>query len=502
MDSSPRVSAATAPVPPAPAPTGSSLTELSRKEIVELAKKHGIKANLKSSLIVAELQKLSEFGKDGVIADAKDSSNSIGAAADALSSAREDSSSGLAEVNGNIDAVVLENGSPPKSALSSRDDSQARSGKEVGTTCVAAGKNGSASGTSTEATAPTAATSPSPQKGKKASTTGSGSSIPAWKVASRDFRANNNKSASSAAAAFGHTTSPIKSRLPPPPVPPAPPAFKANTKRQKDLPLSPRNQAQMAKYRERQQIARRELDAPPQAAFGHASHDTQSRVPPSPAKEKVVPFKANTKKQKVMELSERNKRQMEKFRERQRMARSGETKKAAFGHGTQTTKSRIPLGTAPNGSGGGGGSTSGGDASTMDDTSSLASASSSQSSSTAGVKGKKKAVPAWKVASRDFRRKPAAAQAAGQAKSTAAAFGHGVSETKSRVPIYTPSSSGGDDDKETVKAFRANTRKLKTMEMTERNRKQMEKFRKRQMAGREERMKKAAQEKEIMCSRD
>ena len=448
---------------------------------------------------MAELQKLSEFGKDGVIADPKDS-NSIGAAADAPPSATEGNASGLAEVNGNIDAAVIENGSLPKSALSSRDDSdsEALSGEEVGTTCVAAGKKGSG----TEATAPTAATSPSPKKGKKTPTTGSGSNIPAWKVASRDFRANKNKSSSSAAAAFGHTTSPTKSRLPPPPALPAPPAFKANTKRQKDLPLSPRNQAQMAKYRERQQIARRELDAPPQAAFGHASHDTQSRVPPSPAKEKVVPFRANIKKQKVMELSERNKRQMEKFRERQRMARSGETKKAAFGHGTQTTKSRIPLGTAPNGSGNGCGSTSGGDASTMDDTSSLASASSSQSSSTAGVKSKKKAVPAWKVASRDFRRKPAAAQAAGQAKSTAAAFGHGVSETKSRVPISTPSSSGGDDDKETVKAFRANTRKLKTMEMTERNRKQMEKFRQRQMAGREERMKKAAQEKEIMCSRD
>lgn len=378
MDSSPSVVSATAT---APAPTGSSLNDLSRKDLIDLAKKHGIKANLKSSLIVAELQKLPEF-EESTIGDAKDSNSS------------------------------------------------------------------------------------------------------------------------SAAAAFGHTTSPTKSRLPPPPAPPAPPAFKASTKRQKDLPLSPRNQAQMAKHRERQQIARRELDAPPQAAFGHASHDTQSRVPSSPAKEKVAPFKANTKKQKVMELSERNKRQMEKFRERQRMARSGEAKKAAFGHGTQTTKSRIPLGTAPNGSSGnGGGSTSGGGASTMDDATSLASASSSQSSSTAGVKSKKKAVPAWKVASRDFRRKPAA-QAAVQAKSTAAAFGHGVSETKSRVPISAPTSSGGDDDKETVQAFRANTRKLKTMEMTERNRKQMEKFRQRQMAGREERMKKAALEKEIMCSRD
>ena len=488
----------------APAPTGSGLADLSRKDIVDLAKKHGIRANQKSSLIVAELQKLSDFEDGGIVdnADAKDS-NSIGAAAaDAPpSAATRGDASGLSEVNGNIDAAVLENGSPSKSVVSPRDDSEAPSGKEGGTTCVAAGKQGSAPGTtrSTEATAPTAATSPSPKKGKKAPATGSGSNIPAWKAASRDFRTNHKKSSSSTGAAFGHTTSPTKSRLPPPPAPPAPPAFKANTKRQKDLPLSPRNQAQMAKYRERQQIARRELDAPPQAAFGHASQDTQSRVPLSPAKEKVAPFKANTKKQKVMELSERNQRQMEKFRERQRMARSGETKKAAFGHGTQTTKSRIPLGTAANG---GGGSTSGGDASAMDDTSSLASASSSQSSSTAGVKSKKKAVPAWKVASRDFRRKPAAAQAAGQAKSTAAAFGHGVSETKSRVPISTPSSSGGDNDKETVKAFRANTRKLKTMEMTERNRKQMEKFRQRQMAGREERMKKAAQEKEIMCSRD
>ena len=488
----------------APAPTGSSLADLSRKDIVELAKKHGIRANQKSSLIVAELQKLPEFEDGGIVdnADAKDL-NSIGAAAaDAPpSAATGGDASGLSEVNGNIDAAVLENGSPSKSVVSPRGDSEAPSGN--GTTCVAAGKQGSAPGTtSTKATAPTAATSPSPKKGKNAPATGSGSNIPAWKAASRDFRTNHKKSSSSAGAAFGHTTSPTKSRLPPPPAPPAPPAFKANTKRQKELPLSPRNQAQMAKYRERQQIARRELDAPPQAAFGHASHDTQSRVPPSPAKEKVAPFKANTKKQKVMELSERNQRQMEKFRERQRMARSGESKKAAFGHGTQTTKSRVPLGTAPNGRGGGGNNPSGGDASTMDDTSSLASASSSQSSSTAGMKSKKKAVPAWKVASRDFRRKPAAAQAAGQAKSTAAAFGHGVSETKSRVPISTPFSSGGDGDKETVKAFRANTRKLKTMEMTERNRKQMEKFRQRQMAGREERMKKAAQEKEIMCSRD
>jgi len=296
----------------------------------------------------------------------------------------------------------------------------------------------------------------------------------------------------------------------PPPAPPAPPAFKASTKRQKDLPLSPRNQAQMTKYRERQQIARRELDAPPQAAFGHASQDTHSRVPPSTTKEKVAPFKANTKKQKAMELSDRNKRQMEKFRERQMLARTGETKKAAFGHGTQATKSRTPLGTAPNGSLGGGG---GSDGSTLDDASSFVSASSSQSSSTAGigaagaVKGnKKKAVPAWKVASRDFRRTKNAgvtAQAIGPAKSAAVAFGHGVSETKSRLPTTT-SSSGGEDEKETAKTFRfrANTRKLKTMEMTERNRKQMEKFRQRQMAGREERMKKAALEKEIMCSRD
>ena len=470
---------------PAPASAGiSSLSELSRKDLIDLAKRHGIKANQKSSLIVAELQELTEFKDDGgIIADAAaaaaQDSNSIGAK-DAPPSVTDGNSSGLIEVSGNVDAAVpvVENGTPQKAAVSSCDDSEAPS----------------ASG---------GATSPTPKKGKKTSTTGgdSSSSIPAWKAASRDFRANSKKSSSSSAA-FGHTTTPTKSRLPPPPAPPAPQAFKANTKRQKDLPLSPRNQAQMVKYRERQQIARREVEAPPQAAFGHASQDTQSRVPPSTAKEKVVPFKANTKKQKVMELSERNKRQMEKFRERQRMARSGETKKAAFGHGTQTTKSRIPLGTAPNGSGNGGGSTSGGDASTMDDTSSLASASSSQSSSAAGAKSKKKAVPAWKVASRDFRRKPAAAQAAGQAKSTAAAFGHGVRETKSRVPISTPSSSGGDDDKETVKAFRANTRKLKTMEMTERNRKQMEKFRQRQMAGREERMKKAAQEKEIMCSRD
>lgn len=436
---------------PAPvAAAGRRLADLSRKDIVELAKTHGIKANQKSSLIVAALQALPEFE------DADDDSNSP---IDAVSAAAGGGAEGEP--------------APPSAAA-----------------------------------AAAAVTSPSPNKEKNATSAG--------KIASRA----NKKAASSragAAPAFGHTTTPTKSRLPPPPAPPAPPAFRANTKRQKELPLSPRNQAQMAKYRERQQIARKELDAPPQAAFGHAPQDTHSRVPPSTAKEEVVPFKANTKKLKAMELSDRNKRQMEKFRERQKQARTGETKKAAFGHGTLSTKSRIPLGTAaPNGSVDvGGGDVGGGDGSTVDDVASSVSTSSSLSSSTAGAgagaagapKGRKKAVPAWKVASRDFRRKNnagVAAQGIGSTKSASgtAAFGHGVCQTKSRLPTTTTtttSSAGGKDGKETAKAFRANTRKLKTMEMTERNRKQMEKFRQRQVAGREERMKKAALEKEIMC---
>ena len=435
---------------PAPvAAAGRRLADLSRKDLVELAKTHGIKANQKSSLIVAALhvRALPEFE------DADDDSNSP---IDAVSAAAGGGAEGEP--------------APPSAAA-----------------------------------AAAAVTSPSPNKGKNATSAG--------KIASRaNKKAAAASSPAGAAAAFGHTTTPTKSRLPPPPAPPAPPAFRANTKRQKELPLSPRNQAQMAKYRERQQIARKELDAPPQAAFGHAPQDTHSRVPPSTAKEEVVPFKANTKKLKAMELSDRNKRQMEKFRERQKQARTGETKKAAFGHGTLSTKSRIPLGTAaPNGSVDGGG-----DGSTVDDVASSVSTSSSLSSSTAGAgaagapKGRKKAVPAWKVASRDFRRKNnagVAAQGIGSTKSAAgtAAFGHGVCQTKSRLPTTTTtttSSAGGEDGKETAKAFRANTRKLKTMEMTERNRKQMEKFRQRQVAGREERMKKAAQEKEIMCSRD
>ena len=423
---------------PAPvAAAGRRLADLSRKDIVELAKTHGIKANQKSSLIVAALRALPEFE------DADDDSNSP---IDAVSAAAGGGAEGEP--------------APPSAAA-----------------------------------AAAAVTSPSPNKGKNATSAG--------KNASR-AKKNAASSPAGAAAAFGHTTTPTKSRLPPPPAPPAPPAFRANTKRQKELPLSPRNQAQMAKYRERQQIARKELDAPPQAAFGHAPQDTHSRVPPSTAKEEVVPFKANTKKLKAMKLSDRNKRQMEKFRERQKQARTGETKKAAFGHGTLSTKSRIPLGTAaPNGSV----DVGGGDGSTVDDVASSVSTSSSTAGAGAGAagapKGRKKAVPAWKVASRDFRRKNnagVAAQGIGSTKSAAgtAAFGHGVCQTKSRLPTTT-SSAGGEDGKETVKASRASTRRLKTMEMTERNRKQMEKFRQRQVAGREERMKKAAQEKEIMC---
>jgi hypothetical protein len=420
---------------PAPAPI---LSDLPRKDLVEMAKRHGIKANQKSSLIIAELQALSEF-EDCIVVAGEESNDGA-----TPPSASGGVSSGVIDPHDNASRAAFGNSSLQRSG---------------------------------------AATAPSPRKGEKSTATSS--SIPAWKAASCDFRSDKKPTAPAAAAAFGRTTSPTKSRLPPPPAPPAPPAFKANTRRQKDLPLSPRNRAQMAKFRERQQIARRELDAPPQAAFGHASRDTQSRIPPVATKEKVAPFKANTRKQKVMELSDRNQRQMEKFRERQRLARSGETKKAAFGHGTQTTQSRIPLGTEPNGSRSSSGGGGGGDDPSL--------ASSSSAADASGAKSKKNAVPAWKVASRDFRRKPAA-------QGSAPAFGHGVSETKPRVPITTL--SGGEDEKELAKAFRANTRKLKTMEMTERNRKQMEKFRQRQMAGREERLKKAAQEKEIMCSRD
>ena len=46
---------------PAPVAAGRRLADLSRKDLVELAKTHGIKANQKSSLIVAALQALPEF---------------------------------------------------------------------------------------------------------------------------------------------------------------------------------------------------------------------------------------------------------------------------------------------------------------------------------------------------------------------------------------------------------------------------------------------------------
>mmetsp|Transcript_5760 Transcript_5760/g.10901 ORF Transcript_5760/g.10901 Transcript_5760/m.10901 type:complete len:388 (-) Transcript_5760:202-1365(-) len=372
------------------------LSSLPRKELVALAKSHGVKANQKSDVIIAELKELSEF---------------------------HDSEESYEDGDGNVDQVKdLEGMPPPLPKQTEKEHAEL----QAGATDVKDGMiSGNPSGTS-------CATAASPGKNND-------------KKQPRATCSNNSPSAKK-------SPSPIKK------------TSHSSTKE-------------------------------PKAAFGHGLTETKSRIQPATDTTKIKPFKANTRKQKDLPLSPRNKAQMERYREQRARAREqaqkgGVTHRGAFGHGVDKTESRVPLGNSSETNGGGDGKEG---MVRDDDSASFASATSSVSSGQRGHRTKtKKQVPAWKVASRDFRRihKPAPQDATTGTSSggpktaqSKAAFGHGVDGTKSRVQAA--------ERKEEVKPFRANTKKLKPMDLSERNRKQMEKFRARQEAGRVERAKKA-----------
>jgi len=463
------------------------LSSLPRKELVALAKSHGVKANQKSDVIIAELKELSEF---------------------------HDSEESYEDGDGNVDQVKdLEGMPPPLPKQTEKEHAEL----QAGATDV---KDGMISGNPSGTSCATAA-SPGKNNDKKQPRATCSNNSPSAKKSPSPIKKTSHSSTKEPKAAFGHGLTETKSRIQPATDTTKIKPFKANTRKQKELPLSPRNRQQMERRRLQQQIARKEIKeipaasaaagagttgtdptvavaaelAKPKAAFGHSAAETKSRVPPNTAKVPVKPFRANTRKQKDLPLSPRNKAQMERYREQRARAREqaqkgGVTHRGAFGHGVDKTESRVPLGNSSETNGGGDGKEG---MVRDDDSASFASATSSVSSGQRGHRTKtKKQVPAWKVASRDFRRihKPAPQDATTGTSSggpktaqSKAAFGHGVDGTKSRVQAA--------ERKEEVKPFRANTKKLKPMDLSERNRKQMEKFRARQEAGRVERAKKA-----------